>query len=103
MCVSGAGLSGAIQVGVGKVQQKVSDMWQSWKDKDPDSLLHKTYQAGTKVIENMTAEERLMRNIPKDATKVRHPLLSYLGAGGEGGSMRSASVPCCRAHCWPPS
>ena len=34
--------------------------------------------AGTAIMENMTAEERLMRNIPKAATKVR------MGCGGTG-------------------
>ncbi len=36
----------------------------------PPSPSPRRYTAGQKVFENMTAEERLMRNIPKDATKV---------------------------------
>lgn len=36
----------------------------------PCYLQHKIYDAGQKIIENMTAEERLMRNIPAQASKV---------------------------------
>ncbi len=31
---------------------------------------HKIYKEWKKVVEDMTAEERLMRNIPKNVTKV---------------------------------
>jgi hypothetical protein len=33
------------------------------------ALQHTIYKHGTAVMENMSAEERLMRNIPKAATK----------------------------------
>lgn len=36
------------------------------------ALQHTIHKHGTAVMENMSAEERLMRNIPKAATKAGH-------------------------------
>jgi hypothetical protein len=35
-------------------------------------LQFKLYTHGQKILESMSAEERLMKNIPKNATKVRN-------------------------------
>eukprot|EP00798_Chlamydomonas_sp_ICE-L_P026445 gene26445-17544_t len=48
----------------------VSSYWNGMKEKDPDSFQNKVYRTGTNIMENMSAEERLMNSIPKAATKV---------------------------------
>lgn len=37
---------------------------------DKEGFANKVYKAGQGIMENMNAEERLMRNIPKGAAKV---------------------------------
>ncbi|GLC35287.1 hypothetical protein PLESTF_001221000 [Pleodorina starrii] len=64
---------GKVSAGVSNVQQGLSNMWHSLKDKGDFSA--KMYKAGQAILENMNAEERLMKNIPKKANKlvVHHP------------------------------
>lgn len=64
------GLTSRISTGLGRLQERMVNMWQQMGSKDPNTLQKKIYDHGQKVIENMSAEERLMRNIPKAATKV---------------------------------
>ncbi|GAX79192.1 hypothetical protein CEUSTIGMA_g6632.t1 [Chlamydomonas eustigma] len=68
-------IGGAVKASLGWFQGTMSNIWKSMKEKDPDTLQNKMYVAGNKILENMTAEERLMRNIPSSATKlvVYHP------------------------------
>ncbi|GLI70567.1 hypothetical protein VaNZ11_015490 [Volvox africanus] len=64
---------GKVSAGVSNVQQNLSNMWHSLKDKGNFSA--KIYNAGQAILENMNAEERLMKNIPRKANKlvVHHP------------------------------
>lgn len=64
-----------MKTGINKVTGSVVSWWNSFKDKDPDSIGHKMYQHGQVIINNMSAEERLMQNIPRNAQKlvVHHP------------------------------
>ncbi|KAG2427568.1 hypothetical protein HXX76_012222 [Chlamydomonas incerta] len=64
---------GKMNAGINGVQQSISGMWHSLKDKG--NIPAKIYKAGQAILENMNAEERLMRNIPKRANKlvVHHP------------------------------
>ncbi|GIL95956.1 hypothetical protein Vretimale_1877 [Volvox reticuliferus] len=64
---------GKVSAGVSNVQQNLSNMWHSLKDKGRFSA--KIYNAGQAIFENMNAEERLMKNIPRKANKlvVHHP------------------------------
>ncbi|KAG2446877.1 hypothetical protein HYH02_008033 [Chlamydomonas schloesseri] len=64
---------GKVNAGLNGVQQSISGMWHSLKDKG--NIPAKIYKAGQAILENMNAEERLMRNIPKRANKlvVHHP------------------------------
>lgn len=73
--VESQGFTGAIKTGLGKVTGRVQSWWSSMKDKEPDSLGHKVHKHGTAILENMTAEERLMQNIPRNAQKlvIHHP------------------------------
>jgi len=60
---------------VGRMTGTIANMWHSMRDKDPETLQHKIYKEWEKVVEDMTAEERLMRNVPKNVTKlvIFHP------------------------------
>lgn len=51
------------------MQTSLSNMWHGLKDKG--NFGQKIYKAGQAILENMNAEERLMRNIPRRANKVR--------------------------------
>ncbi|KAG2498712.1 hypothetical protein HYH03_003452 [Edaphochlamys debaryana] len=64
---------GKMNAGVASVGTNLSNMWHSLKDKG--NMGAKIYKAGQAILENMNAEERLMRNIPKKANKlvVHHP------------------------------
>ncbi|KAL6753124.1 hypothetical protein V8C86DRAFT_2734512 [Haematococcus lacustris] len=69
------GITGSLSSGLNRLSTNVATWWASLGSKEPDTLQHKIYKHGQAVIENMSAEERLMRNIPRAATKVvvRHP------------------------------
>ncbi|GAX78798.1 hypothetical protein CEUSTIGMA_g6235.t1 [Chlamydomonas eustigma] len=69
------GATGIVKSGLDRIGGAVSSIWNSLKDKDPESWKYKLYSHGQKILESMSAEERLMKNIPKNATKlvVYHP------------------------------
>ncbi len=65
------GVSGSLQAGISRLSDNVTSLWSRMGEKESGSLQHKIYSHGQAVLENMSAEERLMRYIPKAATKVR--------------------------------
>mmetsp|Transcript_7104 Transcript_7104/g.12190 ORF Transcript_7104/g.12190 Transcript_7104/m.12190 type:complete len:563 (+) Transcript_7104:212-1900(+) len=70
-----ADIVGHVDRGLTKIGDNVTSMWSSMGSKNPSSFQHKIHKHGTEIMESMSAEERLMRNIPKHATKVvvHHP------------------------------
>mmetsp|Transcript_21373 Transcript_21373/g.59240 ORF Transcript_21373/g.59240 Transcript_21373/m.59240 type:complete len:554 (+) Transcript_21373:158-1819(+) len=64
------GIRGLVSSGATNLRERIIKYWQRMGTKDPDTFQHKVYSHGKSVLENMSAEERLMRNIPKTATKV---------------------------------
>ncbi len=70
-CSSSTGVGGAVKSWQGWMSGSMQRMWNKMAEKDPASFQNKIHAAGTRILENMTAEERLMRNIPSSATKVQ--------------------------------
>ncbi|KAF5841836.1 hypothetical protein DUNSADRAFT_10899 [Dunaliella salina] len=64
------GIRGLVSSGATNLRERITKYWQRMGSKDPDTFQHRVYTHGRNVFENMSAEERLMRNIPKTATKV---------------------------------
>ena len=56
---------------LGKAQAEASDMWSRLAAAEAGSLKAKLYGLGKRVLESVSAEERLMRGIPKKIDKVR--------------------------------
>jgi hypothetical protein len=52
------------------VQGRVAATWDSLGEKEEGSVGARLHTAGQRVMNDLTAEERLTRNIPKDVTKV---------------------------------
>ncbi|MEW5307008.1 MAG: hypothetical protein WDW36_009430 [Sanguina aurantia] len=65
-----------IQGQIGVLQGKAQDTWDGLKAAEPGTMKNKVYEVGRSVVENLSPEERLLRSIPKNVTKViiRHPL-----------------------------
>lgn len=63
---------------LGSLSDRVASFWRSMAEKQPGTLGHTIYSHGNAVLENQSAEERLMRNIPDAVTKlvINHPTTS---------------------------
>ena len=57
------------------VQTTMSGWWTNMKEANPGTFKRHVHDAASAIVENMTAEERLMKNIPRHANKliVYHP------------------------------
>lgn len=64
-----------IMTGLSSVQSIMSSWWTNMKEANPGSFKRHVHDAASSIIENLTAEERLMKNIPRHANKliVYHP------------------------------
>lgn len=67
---SGSGASGSGGL-LARAQRTASSTWLSLSEAEPGSVKHRLYQAGQRLLDSVPPEERLMRGIPTDITKVR--------------------------------
>eukprot|EP00879_Flechtneria_rotunda_P009390 GHRR01009832.1.p1 GENE.GHRR01009832.1~~GHRR01009832.1.p1 ORF type:complete len:342 (+),score=115.83 GHRR01009832.1:46-1026(+) len=60
---------------LGRVQGEAADMWQKMAEAEQGTMVNRVYKLGKRVLDSITAEERLMRGVPKNISKViiHHP------------------------------
>ncbi|WIA19636.1 hypothetical protein OEZ85_005572 [Tetradesmus obliquus] len=60
---------------VGRVQGEASELWEKFATAEQGTVANKVYRLGKRVLDSISPEERLMRGVPKDISKViiHHP------------------------------
>lgn len=60
---------------MGRVQGEASDIWQRMAAAEKGTIANRFYKLGKRVLDSVSPEERLMRGVPKDISKVviHHP------------------------------
>ncbi|KAL6763219.1 hypothetical protein V8C86DRAFT_2496861 [Haematococcus lacustris] len=64
------GVSGAIQERIDKLTAAAAQQWADLKEKEQGTFGNRVYKVGNRVVNDLTPEERLTRNIPKHVSKV---------------------------------
>mmetsp|Transcript_2533 Transcript_2533/g.3831 ORF Transcript_2533/g.3831 Transcript_2533/m.3831 type:complete len:451 (-) Transcript_2533:301-1653(-) len=72
----GGGISTKIKMAMSSAKASAEAAWDSLKESDDRSLSRKIYNLGQKVIQNLSPEERMVKDIPDNISKVIifHPL-----------------------------
>uniref|UniRef100_A0A383WMF8 Uncharacterized protein n=1 Tax=Tetradesmus obliquus TaxID=3088 RepID=A0A383WMF8_TETOB len=55
---------------VGRVQGEASELWEKFATAEQGTVANKVYRLGKRVLDSISPEERLMRGVPKDISKV---------------------------------